>query len=65
MFGEYFSDAERLMPEPFPLDFDLDDGLCLSCGSVLDEEWICPDCGEDHFEGVMLLIGYGKARKAP
>ena len=50
------------LPAPFPLDFDLDDGPCLVCGSALDEEWICPNCGEDHFDGVMLLIGYGKAR---
>ena len=45
---------------PFPLDFDLDEGPCLVCGAQLDLEWRCTGCGADHFEGVMLIIGYGR-----
>lgn len=51
------------LPDPFPLDFDIDDGLCLVCKGRLASDWICPECGTDHFEGVMLLIGYGAPRK--
>lgn len=48
---------------PFPLDFDLDEGPCLVCGAPLDLEWRCTGCGADHFEGVMLIIGYGTPPK--
>ncbi|TGN62212.1 hypothetical protein E4L95_07495 [Paracoccus liaowanqingii] len=48
---------------PFPLDFDLDEGPCLVCGGQLDLEWRCTECGADHFEGVMLIIGYGTPPK--
>lgn len=47
------------IPDPFPLDFDIEEGPCLVCGSPLDTRWVCTGCGADHFEGVMLLIGYG------
>ncbi|TNH38795.1 hypothetical protein [Paracoccus haeundaensis] len=51
------------VPDPFPLDFDIEDGPCLVCKGKLAEDWICLECGADHFEGVMLLIGYGMPRK--
>ncbi|CAM3387355.1 hypothetical protein PANO111632_17195 [Paracoccus nototheniae] len=50
------------IPAPFPLDFDVDDDPCLICGAELDAAWRCPSCGADHFEGVMLLIGYGSPK---
>ena len=56
------SDAPQV-PNPFPLDFDIEDGPCLVCKGKLAEDWICLECGADHFKGVMLLIGYGTPRK--
>jgi len=52
------------IPNPFPLDFDIEEGPCLVCKSELDAGWICTNCGADHFQGVMLLIGYGAPRKS-
>ena len=43
------------VPMPFPLDFDVDDGVCLVCGGELDTGWECVDCGADHRPGVQLL----------
>ena len=51
------------IPDPFPLYFDIEDGPCLVCKGKLAADWIILECGADHFEGVMLLIGYGTLRK--
>lgn len=56
--------ATAQVPIPFPLDFDIDDDPCLVCNGGLGADWICTTCKADHFEGVMLLIGYGSPRKA-
>lgn len=53
------------IPDPFPLDFDIEEDPCLVCDGELDSGWICMNCGADHFEGVMLLIGYGSPKKSP
>ena len=52
-----------IVPVPFPLDFDVEDDPCLVCKSELNADWICTRCHADHFEGVMLLIGYGSPKK--
>ena len=54
----------RQILDPFPLDFDIEDDPCLVCKGKLAADWICLECGADHFEGVMLLIGYGTPRKS-
>lgn len=55
--------AIAVVPVPFPLDFNVEDDPCLVCKSELDADWICTKCHADHFEGVMLLIGYGSPRR--
>lgn len=56
---------DNRIPSPFPLDFDIEDDPCLVCKGELDARWVCTKCGADHFEGVMLLIGYGSPKKSP
>lgn len=56
--------ATAQVPIPFPLDFDIEDDPCMVCQGTLSADWICTRCQADHFEGVMLLIGYGSPRKA-
>ena len=48
---------------PFPLDFDVEDDACMVCKGELNANWICTRCHADHFEGVMLLIGYGSPKR--
>lgn len=55
--------AGAVVPVPFPLDFDVEDDPCLVCKGELNADWICTRCHADHFEGVMLLIGYGSPRR--
>lgn len=52
------------VPDPFPLDFDIEDDPCLVGKATLAADWICLECGADHFDGVMLLIAYGTPRKS-
>ena len=50
------------VPNPFPADFDVDEGPCLVCGGQLDTGWECNDCGADHINGVRLIISTGVTR---